>query len=424
MNSIVFPDKGDRTLLEYTFYILTTPEGRSLLNSLLYKDESTGQFLEDMKKNPLFEKSGMGGIKDAITYFKDHIITNDMSMVLVALKNAKNNGCKNIDKIFLGNNAWKIGRKLYASIIGFFIGDVLGMTMFGQIYDKRGLVWRNNIIMENYSNLPKISYNSEMLISALELLELNNKIMNNESYNVDKSLDEYIKLNIELRKSGRVQLPIWKNLIENIKNVDNEIHIRKYKSNFKKIFNKPWDTFFDDYIDSEVYTYGGCFGRIIPLALTSGINSLIMDVWITDPYINAFQAMFFMVSSLKMLFLDKDAKEIINNEWNFSEDFSEIYKNRGSVLHVVNTDDIYVLAVHYCYLSLRHNLYEVINLCKNNESNKNFHILFSIIMAFWSAKIGINTMMQDKIIKSNIFKVQKHNDRVNKFFKIHNNYFR
>lgn len=399
-----FPNKGDRTLLEFTFQALNRPESRVMLNSIVGTKQSGLTGLANI--------SGKTGIKDAILYFSEGILTEDMSKVLTAVRIAVKNGIKNVDDVFIENKTNEGKRSIYASMIGTFLGDALGISFFESDTISPSQ-WKYNII----SDSPQISYSSKMAVELMSVYESSGK------YDVEKSIGTYSKIGVESRLDENLISPVIGQLTSNIKNLKDDPQNKKFKNNFEKLFGKSWNAFFDDSVENGVYSYGGCLGRVVPLAAIPGTDHIIIDTWLTDPYPKAFQAVYFIVSTLRKLFEGERISEIYNSEWNFSEDFEEVYRKKGKKLEGIDDNDIFVISVHYCYLSLRHNMKEVLEICKNSENDKNFHVIFPIIMSIWCARVGLNEAFNDNTIKSNMFKLSYSSTEVSTFLKRKNNYF-
>lgn len=396
-----FPNRGDRTLLEFTFHALDRPESRVMLNSIVGVRQNG---LTGIANIP-----GKTGIKDAILYFSEGILTEDMSRVLAAVRNATKDGVKNVDNVFVENGTHNGKRNVYASMIGTFIGDALGISFFDSD-TVNPAQWKHNII----SDSPSISYSSKMAIELMNIYESRGK------YDMDMSINSYVKIGVEARLDENLISPVIGELTANIKNTSDS---HKFKNNFAKLFGKPWDTFFNEDVENGVYSYGGCLGRIVPLAAIPGTDHIIIDTWLTDPYPKAFQAVYFIVSVLRKLFDRTRPSDIYGEEWNFSQEFENVYRKRGKRLEGIDDEDIFILAVHYCYLSLRHSMKDVIEVCKNGENDKNFHVIFPIIMAVCFAKTGLNEAFSDNIVKSNMFKLSYSSTEVSTFLKRKNNYF-
>lgn len=391
--------------MEFTFQTLIRPESRVMLNSIV-----------GVKQNGLVglaNQSGKNGIKDAILYFSEGILTEDMSKVLAAVRNAAKNGIMNVENVFVeGGSGRGVKRGVYASMIGTFLGDALGISFFesSTIIPSQ---WKHNIV----SDSPQISYASKMAIELLNICESNGK------YDTERAISAYVKVGVEARLDENLISPVIGELTSNVKNASDGLQNKKFKNNFNKLFGKSWDAFFDEDVENGVYSYGGCLGRVVALAAIPGTDHIIIDTWLTDPYPRAFQAVYFIVSVLRKLYDGVRTSEIYGEEWNFSQEFEMVYKRRGKRLEGVDDEDIFILAVHYCYLSLRHDMRDVLEICKNGENDKNFHVIFPIIMAIWFARVGLNEAFGDNIVKSNVFKLSFSSIEVATFLKQKNNYF-
>lgn len=264
---------------------------------------------------------------------------------------------------------------LRASFNGFIMGDVLGWSLF----DSEGHPLAIEGCNSNHA-IGQPSYNTDMM-----LLLMNNTNM--KPYNAYNMLNEYANYGT----SGDIRPTFIKVLL---KNFDPEIPIEQtYISRFKNVTKKSWDHFFKDEEGKDNGYYGGCFARIIPLAMFMNIDNEIMDVWLTDPRKDAFRSVHFIVTILRLLYTGHDVKSVLKQKLPFFPEKRE------------KEDNIYVKATTYAYLSLTNTLRKSLKECYKKENKSDLHVLYPIICAIAGARDG-NEFFKDAIVYSNLMKIR------------------
>lgn len=74
--------------------------------------------------------------------------------------------------------------------------------------------------------------------------------------------------------------------------------VEMYKEKFARNVGYPWNDFFKHTAKASV-GYGECFSRVVDLAELGSTDAIVMDTWLTDPSIDAFDAMYFVASLIR-----------------------------------------------------------------------------------------------------------------------------
>jgi succinate dehydrogenase/fumarate reductase flavoprotein subunit len=152
-----------------------------------------------------------------------------------------------------------------------------------------------------------------------------------------------------------------------------ESNSKKYKTHFKKTTGYAWDDFFM-HESKRRMSYGGCFSRIIMITDKASVDALIMDTWMTDPYVVAFDAMYYIV-------------KILEGEKAIKPDVPE-------------NADIYQITKYYAWLSAKTNWRDMI-IKVYDELPKDIHnIIIPVIMTI-CASVGGADMFKDPIYWNN-----------------------
>ena len=395
MNYLSFPNKGKNTLLTYTSTLLYDDDGRLFAKGLI---DGTINPSRSEINNGQSVISGKSGFIDAILYFRDGQMTDAMADIFKELNNRKN-----ITKDVQGDNNPTLSfDAVYGSFVGFVEGDTLGWSFFGDrdidSLPSLAITQRN----EPYA-LGQGSYSTELMMSLI------NNIKGGQSYNPNVALTSYIKC-VMTGDSLMHKPQTFKMLLRTVDPLQSKVTpLNKYKGAYKRYFGQPWDNFFDKYIkDSADQMYGGCFSRIVPLALTMQNEPVVMDTWMTDPYVDAFQAMNFIVDVLRLYYLGHDTDHILSHLPHLTGEFIDVREHhlKGKTMEVYDTDNVYVTAMSYALMTLLYDQEDVINACTGRENSGTYHVYYAIIMSINGARVGMKSMMKDPVLRSNAAKIQ------------------
>ena len=387
-----FPDKGTKTLLAYTNALLTEHDGREFAKRLM---NGASNMKNLVNSTSLASVAGHSGYLDAIRYFRDGVLTDDMSEVISQLRCGKIHKSKQVQ-------VSDLGKRVYGSFLGFVMGDALGLSLYDA--DVTNTQYHSMAIVETLEHYghAQTSYNTEMMISQLLL----NASGGTNGYLLDRSLDNYIRI-LKSGTSNAVQPHISHHLVKDSDPVNGDIS--KYKYRFNRLFKVKYDDFFNVALQQR-NLYGGCFARIIPLALTMKIEPEVMDVWITDPYISAFTSVHYIVTLLRLFYDGASVSKVLSKEFNLSGTYLDLDKahRKHNKCFEYDTDDVYVKAAHYAMLSILYSPNDVLFHCVKTEDSTNYHIFFPIILAIYGARVGSLTFLSDPIMRYNITKIREY----------------
>lgn len=325
-------DRGELTLCHFVKSQLKDPKGRKLLRELVEeKVRITKKFT-----------SGVYGYQDAIDYFQDGILTEEMEQVLIKLglyREAKQNKSPNSSAI-------------KGSILGFKMG-----VAFSGEDELINLSLNNGRYNKTYQDLMQI------VIDCLNLYQ-----DYDSNYILKRYKDRY---NLEEEKTDK--LP---DILIRLFKIEGE-----YSERFQKVFKLDFAQPFDQV--SKIRGYGGCLARVVPIAYSMKVDVEIADVWMTDPYLEAFRAVHYIVSVLRCLYLNEEREP----KWKF------------------NDKDIYSKTASYVDVFLKRGLDKTLKLIFD-EDQTDREIILPVVFAVFGAQETARGLSSDIILRANLIKIK------------------